>query len=77
MQGSFGYLYCIKITSLGYKVVTMQIILLGIVAILMLMAMVWIAFRVIRQWNHPKRAYQAQMDDIKRRKRELGIVDDD
>jgi hypothetical protein len=55
----------------------MQVFLLGLVTLLMLAAMAWIVFRVTRQWNSPKKQFQQKMGDIQRRKRELGIVDDD
>lgn len=52
-------------------------ILIGLVILLMCTAIVWIFIRVIRQWNGPKNRYQKQMQDIQRRKRELGLVEEE
>jgi cell division protein FtsL len=55
----------------------MQIVLLILITLLMCASMVWIAIRVGRQWAAPKKQYQKKLDDIQRRKRELGLTEDD
>ena len=54
-----------------------QVVLLGIIFLLLCAAILRIAFKAGKQWNSPKREYEAQMEDIRRRKRELGIDEDD
>jgi len=55
----------------------MREILLGVVFFFICIAIVRIALKAGRQWNSPQRQYEKQMEDIQRRKRELGIVDED
>ena len=55
----------------------MGTVLLGIIFVLLCAAIARIAWKVIRQWNSPSKEYQQKMADIQRRKRELGIEDDE
>ncbi len=55
----------------------MGTILLGILFVLLCAAISRTAWKVMRQWNSPSKEYQQKMADIQRRKRELGIMDDD
>jgi len=56
---------------------SLQVVLLALVVLLICCAIFWLAYRIFRQWNRPSDKYRAQMEDIQRRKRELGIVDDE
>ena len=53
-----------------------QIVILGLIILLMISAILWIGFRVFKQWNKPNKQFEARMADIQQRKRELGIDDD-
>ena len=55
----------------------LQMTLIAIVLLLMCIAIIYIALRAIKQWNKPQRDYQAKMEDIQRRKRALGIADEE
>ena len=50
-----------------------QIVILGLIILLMISAILWIGFRVFKQWNKPNKQFEARMADIQQRKRELGI----
>lgn len=51
-------------------------ILLGILTLLLCVAILRIAWKVGLQWNSPTKEYQKKMADIQRRKKELGIEDE-
>ena len=54
----------------------LSLVLLAVVAILLLAAILWLLFRIYRQWQLPAREHQARLQELQRRKAALGMIDD-
>lgn len=53
-----------------------QYIIFAVLFIVVCAAILRLGAKAVKQWQSPRKQYEAQMEDIQRRKKELGIDDD-